>query len=88
MPARGCFRCLVTPAPGMFGRKAPIEPDFASGAAREIPPVRSEARQEAGRDQQPHRPPSQLWVFCRSDYHLATERIAALARTAAIYKDQ
>ena len=29
----------------------------------------------------------EMWVFCRSDYHLATPFLAATARTAAVYKD-
>ena len=27
-----------------------------------------------------------MWIFCASDYHLATPTLAALARTHAIYK--
>lgn len=30
---------------------------------------------------------SDLQVFCRIDYHLATPALAETARTAAIYKD-
>jgi endonuclease/exonuclease/phosphatase family metal-dependent hydrolase len=30
--------------------------------------------------------PAPLWVFCRSDYHLATPALAAQARAATIYK--
>jgi exodeoxyribonuclease-3 len=27
-----------------------------------------------------------LWVFCAINYHLATDGLASLARTASIYK--
>ena len=29
-----------------------------------------------------------MWVFCRTDYHLATPALAATARTESIYKGE
>ena len=32
--------------------------------------------------------PEFVWVFCASDYHLATPGVAALARRESVYLDQ
>ena len=32
--------------------------------------------------------PEFVWVFCASDYHLATPSVAALARRESVYLDQ
>lgn len=29
-----------------------------------------------------------MWVFCRTDYHVATPGVAGTAKSAAVYKDE